>query len=133
MIIVLHGRSGYVKGNEIVMLSNESLNIKLESDVNYPDLFAICTIGKNEQTIRIRDGAFTIPFDFLTEGVLTIDIQQIRNGQIIKRWDVEKITLRKTVSKFEAIPEIAEIKQDINIIKKALAEISTMLKNKNRM
>ena len=133
MIIVLHGRNGYIEGNEIVTLSNESLDFELKSDVTYPDLFAICSIGKNERTIRIRDGAFTVPFDFLAEGVLRVDIQQIRNGQIIKRSNVEKITLRKTVSNFEAIPEIAEIKQDIKIIKKALSEISTMLKNKNRM
>ena len=132
MKISIYGQSGYFD-KEVYTLCNEPLYIAIESQIKHSDLYGVCVLNKKKETFKIRDGVLTIPFEFISPGEMLIDIQQIRNGEIIKRWSVEKLTLSNAESQYKAIPELAVLRKDINTLKTAVKELVALIKKNNQM
>ena len=131
MKITLYNNGAGYFDKENYTLCDEPLEIAIETA--YSDLYAVCILNKKKETYKIRDGVLTVPCDFLAPGEMLIDLQQIRNGQIIKRWSVEKLTLSNAESQYEAIPELAALRKDINTLKTAVKELAALIKKNNQM
>ncbi len=130
MKISIYGQSGYFD-KEKYTLCNEPLKIEIET--TYTDLYAVCVLNGKKEVYKIKDGVLNIPYGFLTSGEMLIDLQQIRDSKIIKRWNVEKLIISNTESQYEAVSELATLRNDINMLKSAVKELVALVKKNNQL
>lgn len=130
MTLYNNGR-GYFD-EKVYTICDEPLEIEIESEENIP-LYAVCTIGNERSVIKVRDGKLTIPPSFLAPGILLFSIQQVKNGEVVKRWRAERLMLRRLTDKYEVIPELVLLQDEIATTKKALKELFRLVKKNNQI
>lgn len=126
-----NGRAYFEK--EVFTLCDEPLLIDVEADEAYNNLYAVCTIGNERSVIKVKDGVLTIPPTFLAPGILCVSFRQIENAEPTKRWNAEKIVLREIEDRYEVIPEMALLRNEIDTVKKAIKELYSFIIKNNQI
>lgn len=84
-------------------------------------------IADNGSSIRkdvVNDNKFSIPFEFIKTGKLSLKIEEIRNNNC-QSFTVEDLLIMQNNNKIETIPEIDKLKQEIE-------QYSTLVKQLER-
>lgn len=121
-IRLLTGRAIVLNNQVHTIADNDPLELAVRSDVEYEGLYAICVLNGVRRTYKIVDKNLLIPPSDLDSGELLITIQQINNGKALNTWYCEKIMLRQASGRYEAIPEVLELRKEIEEIRKVLDE-----------
>lgn len=129
MKITLYDNNTAYFESEVHTICNEPLEIGVEGE--YDNLYAVCTIGNERTVIKVKDGMLTIPPEFLAPGILYINFRQFENGEPTKRWNVEKVILRTLGDKYEVIPEMVLLRDEIRTLKKAMKELYGLVHKNN--
>ena len=124
--MTLHNNGAGYFDKEVHVLCDEPLNIVVETDAVYNNLYAVCSLNKSRNVFRVKDGVLSIPVSFLSPGVLLVNLQQVEKGKVVKQWSAEQITLRSLKDGYEAIPELA-------MMRKAISELYALIKKNNQM
>lgn len=122
MKITLYKNGAAYYDKEIFVISGDPLEIDLETDVAQDKLYAVCTLKDRHLQLRVKEGKITIPGDMLISGELHITIHEVENGDSIRRWNTERVTIKSLDDKYEVIPEL-------QVLKKAVTELYTLIKN----
>ncbi len=69
--------------------------------------------------------------EFIGVGALDIEIAMTVHTTVIKTWNVPTLYFKQVEPTFEVTPEIARLQEQINNNKKAIAELTQLLKNNN--
>lgn len=120
---------------KIIRLLNEpflmpdNLEIEIKSDVYRlnPIIVNVRNGNKTGQFKITEDKKFNLK-EFLFAGKVEMQIEMYIGGECAKSWSIEPFLIKETEIQFEAIPEITEIKAEINKMKTALAEITKLIK-----
>ncbi len=129
-IRLLTGRAIVLNNTIQTLAENVPLELTLRSDIAYDDIYAICVLNSKRRTYKFLDGSVSIPPSELSSGELLITLQQIKEGKVLNTWYCEKITLREAPGRYTVVPETIAMKNEIAVLKKALAELhQTVVKN----
>lgn len=127
-IKLLHGRA-IVLDKEIHTISaNEMLEIPIQSDTAYGELYAVCIINGKKKTFKVFNNVLAIPPEHLSSGELLITFQQIKDGQLLNKWICEKITLKEAEGVYEPISEIVEIREEMKEMRSYIEETKEYFK-----
>ena len=113
MRIALHNNGTAYLDKEVFVLCDEPLEIEVEADPEYDNLYAVCSTDDARLPYKIKDGKLTVPPSFMSPGEMRITFQQIANGDVVKRWNTEKVTVKELDGKYEVIPELVLLKRAI--------------------
>jgi hypothetical protein len=130
MKITLFNSGAYFDG-ETFTICNEPLVMEVVAEVD--NLYAVCTLGNKRTTIKVKDGVLSIPPAFLEHGELHIGFKQVENGNIIKEWRAERVTLHKRDDEYKAIPELVMLRNELTTVKKALKELYGLINKNNQI
>ena len=130
MKITLYSNGRATFESKVFTICNEPLEIEVKAE--YDNLYAVCNLGKERCVIKVKDGILSIPPSFLTPGILLLNLQQVEDGKPIKTWNAEKVILRDLDDKYEVIPEIVLLRNEISTLKKAMKELYGLV-NKNNL
>ena len=122
--------SAYFDG-ETFILCNEPLVMDITPEAD--NLYAVCSIGNERTVIKVKDGTLSIPPTFLAPGELHVSLQRVENGEVTKRWRTERVTLRKLDDKYNAIPELVTLQNEVTTIKQALKELYRLINKNNQI
>ena len=123
----LTGAYGFVEDNSpVVLTKGEELEIKLITDSK--KLYASISNEDKRETVKIADKSFIVPEHFLIPGELSIRVSQIINGEQYHTWDCDRLIIKDVAHGYEIIPEIAELKAQINELRQAVLEIYKIVK-----
>lgn len=111
-ITLYNNRTAYFE-KEVFTLCDEPLEIEIEADEVYNNLYAVCTLNKERGVFKIKDRVLSIPPSFLAPGTMSISLQQVENGEATMWWHTDKVYLQALEDKYEVIPELVTIKQAI--------------------
>ena len=131
MKITLYNNGRAYYDGETFTVCDEPLNIEIETELD--NLYAVCTIDKERTTIKVKDGILSIPPSFLAPGVLFVSFNQVENGEIIRQWRSERVTLRGLNGEYEAIPELVTLQKEMTTIKQALKELYGLINKNNQI
>ena len=131
MKITLYKNGSAFYNGEVFTLCNEPLEMEVVAEED--NLYAVCTLGNKRTTIKVKDGVLEIPPAFLEHGELHIGFKQVENGNIIKEWRAERVTLRKLDDEYKAIPELVMLRNELNTVKKALKELYGLINKNNQI
>ena len=127
-IKLLTGRA-IVLDKEIHTLSvNEALALSIESATAYSNLYAVCVLNGKRNTFKIIDDVLEIPPVYLSSGDILITFQQIKDGKVLNTWLCEKITLKEAEGRYDPIPEIVEIRAELEKMRKETEETKEYFK-----
>lgn len=129
MTLTTNGKA-YFDG-EVFTLCNEPLVMEVVAEVD--NLYAVCTFGNNRTAIKVKDGLLSIPPTFLKEGELHIGFKQVENGNVIKEWRAERVTLRKLDDEYKVIPELVMLRNELTTVKQALKELYKLINKNNQI
>lgn len=125
MKITLYENGSAYFEKEVFVLCDEPLEIEVDTDKEYDNLYAVCTSAKDHFPYKVKDGKVIIPPSFMSPGEMHITFKQIANGEVLKWWHSERVTIKGLEDKYEVIPELA-------LLKKAVTELYGLVnKNKN--
>jgi hypothetical protein len=96
---------------EAFVICGEPLVIEVDSA--YDNLYAVCHTEQTHLPIKVKDGVLTIPPSLMIPGEMSITFKQIVNGEVIKVWHSERVTLKGLGEEYEVIPELVTIKMAI--------------------
>ena len=111
---------------EAFVLCDEPLKIEIVADPEFDNLYAVCDNNKAHLPYKIKDGMLTIPPSFMSPGELRITLQQVTNGEVVKRWNAERVTIKGLDGKHELIPELV-------LVKEAIKELYELVKKNNNI
>ena len=111
---------------EVFVLCDEPLQIEISADPEFDNLYAVCDNNKAHLPYKIKDGMLTIPPSFMSPGELRITLQQVKNGEVVKRWNAERVTIKALDGKHELIPELV-------VVKEAIKELYELVKKNNNI
>lgn len=131
MKMTLYNNGRAVFDGKVFTICDEPLEIEIESE--YDNLYAVCTLGNNRRVIKVKEGKLTVPPSFLAPGILLFSIQQVEDGEPVKRWRAERVMLKKLTDKYEVIPELVLLQDEINTLKKALKELYGLINKNNQI
>lgn len=132
MRIKLYDNGRAVSDGEIhTICDNESLVIDIEAEAD--NLYAVCSYNDKRTVVKVEDSKIEIPPERLVAGQFLVTLQQVENGEVIKRWKTERITLRELKDGYEAIPEIAELWKELATTKMALRELYGLINKNNQI
>ena len=126
MKLTLHKNGSALFEKETFVLCDEPLKIEIVSDPEFDNLYAVCAIKKTHLPFKIKNGMLIVPPSFMSPGVLRITLQQVTNGEIVKRWHSERVTIKGLDDKYEVIPELV-------VIKSAIKELYDLVKNNKKI
>ena len=124
-----NGRAYFV--SEVYTICNEPLKIEVEADEVHNNLYGICTIGNERAVIKVKDGILSVPPSFLTPGILLVTFKQVEKGEPTKAWNAEKVVLRSLEGKYEVVPEMVLLRDEIRTLKKAMTELYAIVTKNN--
>ena len=124
MKVTLHNNGTAYLSEEAYILCDEPLEIEVEADPKYDNLYAVCSTDNARLPYKIKDGKLTVPPSFMSPGVMRITFQHFVNGEAVKKWNTEKVTIKALDGKYEAIPELV-------VLRKAIVELYELV-NKNK-
>lgn len=130
MKITLFNSGAYFDGG-VFTLCDEPLVIEVSPEED--NLYAVCTIGNERTVIKVKDGVLEIPPPFLAPGELHVTFQKVENGEVIKIWRAERVTLRKLDDEYNAIPELVTLRNELTTVKKALKELYGLINKNNQI
>ena len=81
---------------------------KLNNDYNY---FA----NYNNENYQFDNGFVEIP---IKKGIAKIIVYVVKNGEIVKSWTCEDLIVNEINNKIECIPELENLKNEIELLKK---------------
>lgn len=118
--------------NETIILPENELIIALSTDVY--TLYTLVITAKNDKRklqFKTSDKHEIDLTELLTPGVIEIEISNIRKGEAVKSWRIENIYIKEIEHKFEIVPEISELQNQIKETKGAIAELVSLLQKNN--
>ena len=121
-IKLLNGRAIVLDKEIYTICVNKALDFIIESDIMYGNLYAICIINGVRNTFAIKEGVLSIEPKYLSSGELRIIFQQIKAGNKLNEWICESVTLREAEGEYEIIPEISEIRKEMEIMRKEVTQ-----------
>ena len=129
-ITLYNNRAAYFE-KEVFTLCGEPLEIEIDADEVYNNLYAVCNLGKERGIFKVKDRVLTIPASFLAPGTLLISIQQVEKGEATMWWHTDKVFIRSLEDKYEVIPEMVMLREEIGTLKQAMKELYGLVQNKN--
>jgi hypothetical protein len=123
-------RTAYFE-KEVFTLCDEPLEIEIEADEIYNNLYAVCTLNKERGVFKIKDRVLSIPPSFLAPGTMHISIQQVENGQATMWWYTDKVYLQALEDKYKVIPEMVLLREELGTVKKAIKELYKLVRKNN--
>ena len=109
---------------EAFVLCDEPLIIEVNADPKYDNLYAVCATDNARLPYKVKEGKLTIPPSFMSPGEMRITFQHFANGEAVKKWNTEKVTIKALDNSYEVIPELV-------VLKRALKELYGLVQNKN--
>lgn len=112
----------YVDGN-IYPLTDENLIIKVNhSKIDGEQMFFIMKNDKESKKGIILNDEFIINRDFLRIGKLSIKIEIVILGNVVKTYKVEDLIIKEINGEIKSIPEIDNMRIEINDMRERLIE-----------
>ncbi len=114
---------------EAITLPENELIISFSSDVYViSNLIVTARNGKREIQRKLNKDFSMDISSLLKEGEIDIEVSHLCGGNVVKGWRCEKIIVKRIKHHFEAVPEIENLKLEINTVKKGLAELYSLVK-----
>lgn len=112
----------YVDGN-IYPLTDENLTIKVNhSKIDGEQMFFIMKNDKESKKGIILNDEFIINRDFLRIGKLSIKIEIVILGNVVKTYKVEDLIIKEINGEIKSIPEIDNMRIEINDMRERIIE-----------
>lgn len=105
------------------------LNIEIVSPVYRLDTIVLTAKnGDVKEQFKIKEKPFAIALkDTVKAGKIDLEISNVIQGEVVKSWRVPSIIIKEIEHRFEAIPEIEELKREIALVKQGIAEIMKLI------
>lgn len=122
------GSMARLEKNEPFVLP-DTLEIEFNSTVYRLNTLAITAKnGDATEKFKLTQKPYKIELkDVLKAGRVELEISSLVLGEVVKSWRVPDIIIKEVEHTFEAIPEIEELKNEINTLKKAIADILKLI------
>ena len=113
---------------EFVVAENDVLEIEIPNKFPQARIYLLGELNGNFFTLLVKENKVVISNDKLETGLLKLVIE-IREGDlVVKRFTLEPLKIKKLVIGKEIIPEIEQLKREIEDIKGYKAEVEKYLK-----
>lgn len=121
-----------LEGDTTIILPEDKLILVLDSSIyTLYTLVITARNGDNVKRFKTSDRHEIDLTDLLAPGVIEIEISNIRKGEPVKSWRIENLFVKEINHKFEIVPEIENIHQQIKDVSGAIKELYSQLKNNN--
>ena len=131
-ITLYNNRTAYFE-KEVFTLCDEPLEIEIEADEVFSNLYAVCNLNKERGVFKVKGGILSIPPSFLAPGTLLISLQHVEGGEAKMWWHTDKVFIRSLEDKYEVIPEMVMLREEIGTLKRAMKELYGLVQNKNQI
>lgn len=117
--------ASFAAHNEIITVPEEKVEIAFSSSI-YPVDGLIINARKGGDLKRYRpiEGAVDITELCNSAGVVEITATLEARGEAAKVWQIEPLVVKELDGGFAVIPELVDLRQEIETIKQALVEIT---------
>ena len=123
--------SNFLRHNKIVELPEDRVELLFNATA-----FSVGTLVltvKSHETEKQYKISPLIPIDvsehFTTAGEVNAAVSLSVRGNVARTWQIEPFCVRKIPNGFEAIPEIIEMREELETVKKALSELVKIIEN----
>lgn len=105
------------------LVTDNRLEIKVELPGYNGEFYLITEInGRTEKRLLPRDG--TVTLENLTAGELNASVKHYLKGALIREYKVEPLLLKEADGNLSALPELAELKAELNGLERQYAALS---------
>lgn len=105
------------------LVTDNRLEIKVELPSFNGEFYLITeNNGKTEKRLLPRDG--TVAIERLTAGELNASVKHYLKGALIREYKVEPLLLKEADGNLSALPELAELKAELNGLERQYAALS---------
>lgn len=130
MIIKLSLLSGnYIRHNEIIVIPEEKIELEfITSCYSVGNILISVRNGTNEKQFKFADKLIDITDLCTVPGQVDITAQLLVRDKVAKVWQVEPLCVKRIPGGYEVVPEIIELKSQLETTKRAISELCALIK-----